>query len=82
MVSTPPPTLSAHLKEMKSKSLLESFTAYCRANPDQRFWQALRNWAGWPFIFVAKDYPIGENVIWNGEDTFYWEHANGVTDRS
>ena len=25
--------------------LLVSFTDYCVAHPEQRFWQALRNWA-------------------------------------
>ena len=32
-----------HGKAMKEWS---KFTDYLRANPDQRFWQALRNWSG------------------------------------
>ena len=27
-----------------NKETLQSFVAYCEANPEQRFWQALRNW--------------------------------------
>jgi len=27
------------------KETLESFVKYCEENPEQRFWQALRNWA-------------------------------------
>lgn len=67
---------------MKSKSLLESFAAFCRANPEQRFWQALRNWSGHAFIFVASDYPrTAQEAYWDGKDTFYWEEMNGVTPR-
>lgn len=29
----------------KNIALLTSFTAYCKENPSQRFWQALFNWA-------------------------------------
>lgn len=61
---------------MKSQKLLESFTAYCKANPDLRFWQALRNWCGWGFIFVCNqppEYWMGENATSNLVDTFYWE---------
>jgi hypothetical protein len=44
---------------------LNSFIAYCKAHPEQRFWQALRNWAGVAYIFAGKDTD-------NLEDTFYW----------
>lgn len=27
------------------KETLESFVKYCEENPEQRFWQALRNWS-------------------------------------
>ena len=37
---------------MKSDKLLDSFIGYCHANPEQRFWQALRNWAKVSAIFV------------------------------
>jgi len=30
---------------MKSKQSLETFIEYCIDHPEQRFWQALRNWA-------------------------------------
>jgi len=51
-------------KRNKNKTLLKSFTAYCNANPDQRFWQALRNWSGYCAI-------AGENEKGEVEDTFY-----------
>ncbi len=36
-----------------NNKLLESFVAYCKKNPKQRFWQALTNWSGHNFIFVS-----------------------------
>lgn len=50
---------------MKSKKLLESFEDYCHEHPDERFWQALRNWSEYNFIY-------GSNLT-NFEDTFYKE---------
>lgn len=38
---------------MKSQETLADFTRFCEMHPDLRFWQALRNWAGVRFIFVA-----------------------------
>lgn len=35
---------------MRSQEALDSFVAYCNANPEQRFWQALRNWSRFDFI--------------------------------
>jgi len=29
----------------KNKELRDSFLEYCLKHPEQRFWQALRNWA-------------------------------------
>lgn len=63
-----------------TKEMLEKFTAYCQAHPEQRFFQALRNWmqaeidADCNFIF------IGSRGFWDGEieeavkglrDTYY-----------
>ena len=55
---------------------LKSFIKYCEKNPKERFWQALRNWSGEPFIY-ASNLPMGEieippeaNSYIN--DTFFW----------
>lgn len=50
---------------MKSKSLLKEFTKYCQENPDERFWQALRNWSESDRILFER---LGKI-----EDTFFWE---------
>lgn len=52
---------------MKSKEKLKSFTEYCKKNPDLRFWQALRNWSGYNFIYGSKKSVLDTNLI----DTFY-----------
>lgn len=58
----------------KNRELLISFEKYCVEHPDERFWQALRNWAKIPFLLAKFD---EKNVI----DTFYWkrktERSNG-----
>ena len=57
---------------MRSKTLLDSFVAYCEANPDQRFWQALRNWCGWHCIYVTN-VNVDEVDTAGMYDTFHWE---------
>ena len=55
---------------MKNKNieLLKSFTDYCKENPQERFWQALRNWAKVAFILTTDKLEGGEL-----HDTFYTE---------
>lgn len=58
----------------KAKTALASFLSYCVTNPQMRFWQALRNWCGWPFVLVSKDLPPDARMFSsNYRDTFYWE---------
>lgn len=57
---------------MKSKKLLDSFVKYCEEHRELRFWQALRNWCGWNFIYVSKKLFEGDGFD-ELEDTFYWE---------
>jgi len=56
---------------MRNKKLLDSFVAYCNEHPQERFWQALRNWCGWPFVCVTDNSPA--NPDGDLIDTFYWE---------
>lgn len=60
----------------RNSDLLQSFVAYCEAHPNERFWQALRNWCGWSYVLVAR--PGGADhgsdvVIEEMADTFHWE---------
>ena len=64
---------------MKNKKLLDSFVKYCTEHPEERFWQALRNWARESnpkiqFILTASALSIGEKMEFtNIRDTFYNE---------
>jgi len=49
------------LPPSRNSATLASFALYCQQNPEQRFWQALRNWSEHSFI-------VADSV-----DTFYWE---------
>ena len=55
----------------KNKKTLDDFTAYCEAHPDERFWQALRNWTRQGFILTANDLSVLDHP--NVQDTYYWE---------
>lgn len=53
----------------KNEKVLNSFIDYCINHPDQRFWQALRNWSGYYFIYAASHMFSDEGLV----DTFYLE---------
>ena len=64
----------------KNAKMLKDFTEYCNKHPEERFWQALRNFSGEAFIFVSKEgKPLGGSTrrdmefIENLKDTFYRE---------
>lgn len=52
----------------KSFSLLLNFIKYCKNHPNERFWQALRNWSEADSILIRN----GIESL----DTFYWEERN------
>lgn len=43
------------MQDSKNIKLLNMFAHYCIGHPEERFWQALRNWAGYNFILLSKD---------------------------
>ncbi len=53
----------------KNRKLLMSFVNYCAKHPEERFWQALRNWSGFLFIYALEPYAGRNRMI----DTFYFE---------
>lgn len=60
-----------------NRELLASFVAYCEAHPQERFWQALRNWASVDFILFSNFAPhnFGKDNGWL-KDTFYFNNRN------
>lgn len=56
------------MPDVRSKDTKDEFVKYLQEHPEYRFWQAVRNFSGYPFVLVSNDLPHkGE------EDTFYWE---------
>ena len=50
----------------ESKELLANFSEYCAAHPEERFWEALRNWSNVPFLIASHQPPSGSDAV----DTF------------
>jgi hypothetical protein len=57
----------------KNISRLQSFTKYCQEHSEERFWQALRNWSGYKFIYGSMKPDNISNIMSDDylEDTFY-----------
>lgn len=60
----------------KNKATLKAFITFCEANPELRFWQALREFCGANYILFVDDidHETGEVRIW--KDTFYLDGIN------
>ena len=43
-----------NIEKLRSGSELKDFTDYCVGHPDERFWQALRNWSEFEYIFASN----------------------------
>jgi hypothetical protein len=62
----------------RNSEVLADFVAYCKAHPQERFWQALRNWVGASFVLVSSFGPMGNHCNRKyQEDTFSWERRDG-----
>ena len=53
----------------RNSKVLEDFTRYCIEHPEERFWQALRNWSGAAGIFLQMEnivnfFQIGLVMVW------------------
>ena len=57
--------------DSNNEKTLATFVTYCEARPELRFWQALRNWSGFNFVWVGYE----ADVI--TFDTFNFEGRNG-----
>lgn len=67
---------TAKVIKFKSKNikLLDSFNKYCLKHPEQRFWQALKNWAKVNFIVFYHGQDLIEYDLF--EDTYYLNERN------
>lgn len=58
----------------QNEEQLKSFTEYCVDHPTERFWQALKNWSEYTFIYASTNNTSEENDAATKlglEDTFY-----------
>lgn len=66
---------------MKSQNaaLLNDFIGYCEKHPQERFWQALRNWSSWSYILAGTSY-LDLTIIppQHIKDTFFWRDCGGL----
>jgi len=60
------------LRASRNSDKLRDFTRYCCNHPHERFWQALRNWAGVNQVIIVRGAHIDcqEGQL---HDTFYDE---------
>ena len=70
-------------ENLTSGKTLIDFVAYCKANPKERFWQAMKNFIETDFIFLGSmnSKEGGEVVNLNGmkirlRDTYYFTEKN------
>lgn len=64
----------------RNSVVLQSFADYCANHPEERFWQALRNWSRCSYILNSN---VPPSVLYKDEnprilvtDTFSWEGRN------
>ena len=57
--------------DSRNEKTLAAFTAYCKARPTLRFWQALVAWSGFNFVWVGYE---ADTITF---DTFNFEGRNG-----
>jgi len=56
----------------KNQKTLNSFVEYCQQHPELRFWQALRNWSGFSFVWVSFSYQESTDLL----DTYFFTEKN------
>jgi len=60
----------------RNSEVLASFVAYCTAHPSERFYQALLNWSGVPYILVSASpaFAVTKDTVL--VDPYNWEGRN------
>jgi hypothetical protein len=52
----------------ENQKMMNSFAKYLAEHPEQRFWQALRNWSGHLNIWVGNEFSPQDTFFFNDED--------------
>ena len=53
--------------DAKQHDTLMEFLEYCRTHPDERFWQALRNWSRYAELLTREQDGIRDTFFWEGK---------------
>jgi hypothetical protein len=53
---------------VRSAETRQAFIKYLEDHPEERFWQAVRNFSGYTFVLASDILPVDGQL-----DTFYWE---------
>ncbi len=61
------------MDEIRSAETKEAFIKYLADHPEERLWQAVRNFSGYSFILASDILPVEGQL-----DTFYWEGRTHV----
>jgi hypothetical protein len=64
----------------KNSQALNDFVRYCKAHPDERFWQALRNWSRFQFI-IGRSLLGPFSLSYFDVDTFNFEGLQGKREK-
>ena len=64
--------LYPYLRPNRNEELINDLATYCKEHPEQRFWQAVRNWSG--AYKVILEIPDGDYSKSLAQDTFNFEH--------
>jgi hypothetical protein len=72
----------------KNSKQLKSFIEFCKKHPEQRFWQALRNWAKADYVLISNMFDVdmfddkwlAEHPDFDIYDTFHETGKNDFQD--
>ena len=51
-------------EKSRNEDVLAAFTQYCETHPDEGFWQCLRGWTSFTFIYGSMSKPA-EMIDWD-----------------
>ena len=60
---------------MNTVELAKKLLEYCEKNPEQRVWQAVRNFTGWKFVYVGDGRLKKDSFYVGNEDVIPAKHS-------
>lgn len=63
------------MSAVRSEKTKADFVRYLAAHPQERFWQAVRNFSNYNWVLVTNELPNIE-LRRMTHDTFYWEEKD------